>query len=141
MGMTTDSVIHALIGGVLIGAAVSVLLLGSGRIAGISGLFGSLVTGRATPVALWFIVGLLAAPWLASFAGFWTRPDFLADPVWPKLVFAGLLVGIGTNIGTGCTSGHGICGIANLSPRSLTATLIFMGVAALVVALGFGGLA
>jgi len=139
--MTTESVVHALIGGVLIGASVSVLLLGSGRIAGISGLFGSLITGRATRVAFWFIVGLLAAPWLASALGMWARPDFLADPVWPKLILAGLLVGIGTSIGTGCTSGHGICGIANLSPRSLTATLIFMGVAALVVALGFGGVA
>ena len=139
--MTADSVIHALIGGVLIGAAVSVLLLGAGRIAGVSGLFGSIVNGRATPLALWFVLGLFAAPWLASLFGLWSRPDFLANPAWPKLILAGLLVGIGTNLGSGCTSGHGICGIANLSPRSITATIIFMGVAALVVAFGFGGVA
>lgn len=139
--MSADSVIHALIGGVLIGASAGLLLLGSGRIAGISGLFGSLVTGRATPVALYFLAGLLAAPWLADALGIWARPDFLAGPAWPKLAAAGLLVGVGTNLGTGCTSGHGICGLANRSRRSLTATLIFMGVAALVVAFGFGGAA
>lgn len=139
--MTLQSVIHALIGGVLIGSSVSLMLLGLGRIAGVSGLFGSLVTGRATAVALWFVGGLIAAPWLASLLGVWTRPDYLANPVWPKLLFAGLLVGIGTNLGNGCTSGHGICGTANLSPRSVTATMVFMGVAALVVALGFGGVA
>lgn len=139
--MTLQSVIHALIGGVLIGAAVSLMLLGAGRIAGVSGLFGSLLTRRATPVALWFVAGLLAAPWLASLLGVWSRPDYLANPQWPKLLLAGLLVGVGTNLGSGCTSGHGICGIANLSPRSLTATLVFMGVAALVVAFGYGGVA
>ncbi|WP_428312487.1 YeeE/YedE family protein [Hydrocarboniphaga sp.] len=139
--MTLQSVIHALIGGVLIGSSVSLMLLGLGRIAGISGLFGSLITGRYTAVALWFITGLLAAPWVASLLGFWSRPDYLANPAWPKLLFAGLLVGIGTQLGSGCTSGHGICGMANLSQRSVTATMIFMGVAALVVALGFGGVA
>jgi uncharacterized membrane protein YedE/YeeE len=139
--MTMDSVIHALIGGVLIGSSVSLMLLGAGRIAGVSGLFGSLITGRSTPVALWFVIGLLGAPWVASLLGVWMRPDYLANPQWPKLLLAGLLVGIGTHLGNGCTSGHGICGMANLSTRSVTATMIFMGVAALVVAFGFGGVA
>lgn len=139
--MSQESLFHALLGGALIGAAASLLLLGSGRIAGISGMFGNLLTGRATPVALLFLAGLVAAPWLAGALGVWSRPDFLAAPFWPKLLCAGLLVGVGTQLGSGCTSGHGVCGLANRSPRSLTATAVFMGVAALVVALGFGGLA
>ncbi|HVT36158.1 MAG TPA: YeeE/YedE thiosulfate transporter family protein, partial [Nevskiaceae bacterium] len=115
-------------------AAASLLLITNGRIAGISGLY-SAAWQRRDVTALLFMLGLVAAPWL-------TRAFGLAPPVLElqvlRIALAGLLVGIGTAIGNGCTSGHGVCGLANLSPRSLAATLTFMAVAAMVVALHLG---
>ncbi len=116
----------ALIGGSLIGLAASGLLLLNGRIAGISGI----LAGCLRPVrgdTLWrlaFLVGLMATPalWLL----FSTLPPIQIDADDPTLVFAGLLVGLGTRYGSGCTSGHGVCGLSRLSPRSLAATLTFM---------------
>ena len=139
--MDLHQAIVALAGGLLIGIAVDVYLLGTGRIAGISGVFGTIITGRGDGVSIAFLVGLIASPWLALLLG--QHLQTFAGPTvnWPKLVIAGLLVGAGTQIGSGCTSGHGVCGLANLSPRSLVATLTFMVIAAIVVALGFGGLA
>lgn len=139
--MDLHQAIVALAGGLLIGIAVDVYLLGTGRIAGISGVFGTIVTGRGDGVSIAFLAGLIASPWLALLLG--QHLQTFAGPAvnWPKLVIAGLLVGAGTQIGSGCTSGHGVCGLANLSPRSLVATLTFMLIAAIVVALGFGGLA
>ena len=139
--MDLHQAIVALTGGLLIGLAVDVYLLGTGRIAGVSGVFGSVLTGRGDGVAIAFLAGLLVSPWLAALFGL-PLHTFTATTVnWPKLALAGILVGVGTQVGSGCTSGHGVCGLANLSPRSATATITFMVIAAIVVALGFGGLA
>ncbi len=139
--MDLHQVTVALAGGLLIGIAVDVYLLGTGRIAGISGVFGTIITGRGDGVSIAFLAGLIASPWLAMLLGQHLQTFTGPTVNWPKLVIAGLLVGAGTQIGSGCTSGHGVCGLANLSPRSLVATLTFMLIAAIVVALGFGGLA
>ncbi|GAB3481163.1 YeeE/YedE family protein [Azotobacter salinestris] len=116
----------ALAGGVLIGLAASLFVVLNGRIAGISGLLGSLLQGNADgrdEKAL-FLLGLLAAPLLWGLFG--TLPEAEFQTGWPGLVIAGLLVGLGTRYGSGCTSGHGVCGISRLSPRSMAATLTFM---------------
>ena len=119
----------ATLGGAMIGAAAAGLLLVDGRIAGVSGILGEAV--RLKP-GLWrwaFLAGLVASPFLASFVDI--------SPVVPThqagligLGAAGLLVGLGTRLSSGCTSGHGVCGLSNLSPRSLVATFVFMAVAA-----------
>ena len=131
----------SLTGGLLIGLATALLLLFNGRIAGISGILGGLLGREDRGWRIAFIAGLIAAPLLSAFAG---RP--LPMPAMPAslvaVAIAGLLVGIGTRMGGGCTSGHGVCGIARLSARSLTATVIFMVVAVVTVAIvrhGFGG--
>ena len=116
----------SLAGGVLIGLAAALLLLGSGRIAGISGILGGLLRPARGDVA-WrvaFLGGLFLAPlaWLTLRA----MPPAQIDHSPALLAAAGLLVGLGTRFGAGCTSGHGVCGIARLSPRSLTATACFM---------------
>jgi uncharacterized protein len=119
--------VPALIGGALIGLAVSLFLLSHGKVAGISGLYGG-VLRRGTSdraVRLWFIAGLIAAGVLlrmifpAAFATTWTA-------ALPVVLVAGLLVGVGTQLGNGCTSGHGVCGMSRLSVRSLVATCTFM---------------
>lgn len=118
----------ASLGGVLIGAAAVMLMGALGRIAGISGIAGGLIR-RGTADRRWrlaFVLGLLAAPlllWLLHGDSGIGAPR--VGLVWMAL--AGLLVGFGTGIGSGCTSGHGVCGIARLSPRSLLATAVFMG--------------
>jgi uncharacterized membrane protein YedE/YeeE len=125
--------VSALIGGGLIGLSTAILLAVNGRLAGISGIMAGLVP----PVrddAMWrilFIVGLFggAAAWLLVTGG----PVVAFDVGWPVIVIGGLLTGIGTRIGTGCTSGHGVCGIARLSPRSIVATVTFVAVGALTV--------
>ena len=116
----------ALAGGVLIGIAASMLVLLNGRIAGISGIVGGLLKPRAGDV-LWraaFVVGLLVSPLVYSLAT--SLPSATIDAGYPVLVAAGLLVGLGTRYGAGCTSGHGVCGLSRFSPRSLAATLAFM---------------
>lgn len=116
----------ALSGGVLIGLASTVLVLFSGRIAGVSGIIGGLFRPKTGDTA-WrsaFLVGLLAAPWL--FQAVAPLPSIHIDTGSGTLILAGLLVGIGTRYGAGCTSGHGVCGLSRLSPRSLIATLSFM---------------
>lgn len=116
----------ALGGGALIGLAVWVLLHGNGRIAGISGITGGLLSRAADKGwRIAFLVGLLLSPWL--WQRFTTLPTMTIDADTPLLIGAGLLVGISTRYGSGCTSGHGVCGLARLSPRSLAATLLFMG--------------
>ena len=108
-------------GGILIGIAAAMLVLLSGRIAGISGIVGGLFTPRPSDIA-WrvaFVLGLLAAPMLMK-----SMPRIEAG--FGTLLVAGLLVGLGTSYGSGCTSGHGVCGLSRLSPRSLVATLAFM---------------
>ncbi|MCQ4294843.1 YeeE/YedE family protein [Pseudomonas stutzeri] len=116
----------ALAGGVLIGAAASLFALLNGRIAGISGLLASALQrgaeGRGEK--LMFLLGVLVAPLLWMLFGTLPALEFQSD--WFGLVVAGLLVGVGTRYGAGCTSGHGVCGISRLSARSVVATLAFM---------------
>ena len=117
----------SLLGGLLIGTASALFILANGRIAGISGILGGLLRPSSGDV-LWrlaFLLGLIVAP--AVLAAFVAPviPTIDAGPT--ALIIAGLLVGIGTRYGGGCTSGHGICGLSRLSPRSLIATLAFMG--------------
>ena len=113
-------------GGVLIGIAAAMLALLNGRIAGISGIVGGLLVPRRGEIGwrLNFVVGLFAAPLVFSFFAPLAAPRI--DAGFGMLVVAGLLVGIGTSYGSGCTSGHGVCGISRLSPRSLVATAAFM---------------
>jgi len=116
----------SLAGGVLIGLAASVLVVANGRIAGISGLLGSLLQpgGDARTEKALFLLGLVLAPLLWGIFAVLPRIEFQTGAV--GLIAAGLLVGVGTRYGSGCTSGHGVCGIARLSPRSMLATLCFM---------------
>jgi uncharacterized membrane protein YedE/YeeE len=116
----------SLAGGVLIGTAAAMLVLLNGRIAGISGIVGGLLTPRRGEIAwrLAFVAGLLAAPLVMLLVGHSVTPRI--DAGFGMLVVAGLLVGIGTSYGSGCTSGHGVCGLSRLSPRSLIATATFM---------------
>lgn len=116
----------ALAGGMLIGAAAGMLVLLNGRIAGISGVLAGVLQPVRGDVA-WrvaFVLGLVAAP--GVYALFAAVPAPTIDAGWGSLVLAGLLVGVGTRYGAGCTSGHGVCGLSRLSPRSLAATLAFM---------------
>lgn len=115
--------VSATLGGLMIGIAVAVLLLFNGRIAGISGIFANMFTKqRGWRIA--FIAGLAGAPWIYMlFAG---QPDVVIAADYPLLIAAGLLVGFGTRLGNGCTSGHGICGMARLSKRSFAAVAVFM---------------
>ena len=116
----------ALAGGALIGLAAALFVLLNGRIAGISGIVGGLLRPAAGGAGwrLAFLAGLIDAPLVYALAAALPRPQI--DAGWTALVAAGLLVGVGTRYGAGCTSGHGVCGLARLSPRSLVATLAFM---------------
>jgi hypothetical protein len=116
----------ALAGGLLIGFGAALFLLLNGRIAGISGVLGGLLRPTRAEFGwrLAFVVGLVAAPLLYTLAATLPRPTIDASTA--TLIAAGLLVGIGTRYGAGCTSGHGVCGLSRLSPRSLAATLAFM---------------
>ncbi|WP_153111601.1 YeeE/YedE family protein [Propionivibrio limicola] len=119
--------LSALLGGLLIGLAVTLMLLFKGRIAGISGIVGGLLQRPQNGDLAWratFILGLLLAPVLYGLFAPLPGSRIEADTV--SLVLAGLLVGFGTRLGSGCTSGHGVCGISRLSPRSLVATATFM---------------
>lgn len=119
---------QALAGGLLIGAAAWGLWQSLGRIAGISGMLGGLCSKAADwDWRLAFVVGLLAAPWL--YQCFAPLPPMAVSQDWQLLILAGLLVGFGSRYGSGCTSGHGVCGLARGSVRSLVATLIFMAAA------------
>jgi uncharacterized membrane protein YedE/YeeE len=147
--MDAFSPLPATIGGLLIGLAAAVLWLGNGRIAGISGIFGQLLPPARTVVwRLVFLVALVLGTLAASYlipglgvGGPGGQPAQLvgapasipiSTPLW--IAIAGLLTGLGTKIGNGCTSGHGVCGLARLSIRSLVAVVIFFGVAIITVA-------
>jgi len=142
--MTLDwnhfSAVHGLTGGALIGLASVLLMLLHGRIAGISGIVGGLLNGLlgagSKPETLWrlaFVLGLLYAPLLYRQWGVVGPIHVEADT--PTLIAAGLLVGFGTRLASGCTSGHGVCGIPRLSVRSIVATAVFMATAAITVML------
>lgn len=135
--MTIDTLqftpVSALAGGLMIGAAAALYMLLNGRIAGISGMLGRLIdratADRASPLA--FLVGLIAAPWLWRL--FAPLPGITISASNTLLIAAGLLVGFGTRYGSGCTSGHGVCGISRGSARSLVATGTFMAFGILTV--------
>ena len=117
----------ALAGGVLIGIAAAMFVLLNGRIAGISGVIGGLFRPASGDVA-WraaFVIGLVGAPMVYGL--FAALPGLQIDASFGVLVLAGVLVGVGTRFGSGCTSGHGVCGLARLSPRSFVAMVAFMG--------------
>ena len=127
----TDPILLALGGGVIIGLAAGGLFLVTGRIAGISGIFGDSFL-RDPDLSRWlFVAGLVLAAVIAPRLGVKLPTSLGSSPI--LLVIAGLLVGFGTRLGNGCTSGHGVCGLARLSPRSLVAVLVFMLSAALTV--------
>jgi uncharacterized protein len=129
----------SLIGGLMIGVASAMLWMGNGRIAGISGVFGRLlppggdVAWRLTFLGSLIAGGMLAAALTPGIGFSPPPPELVGGPVW--LAVGGLLVGLGTKIGNGCTSGHGVCGLARFSTRSLTNVVIFFGVAIITVAL------
>lgn len=118
-------------GGLLIGAAAALLLMLTGRIAGVSGMFATVVriadAGPPWKLAAAFVIGLPIGAAITSLLV--RRPDIEVTSSAPLLIAAGLLVGFGTRLGNGCTSGHGVCGIGRLSPRSIAATLTFMAAA------------
>lgn len=126
----------ALFGGVLIGLSASLAHSGARQVAGVSGILGGLLRGPTRPLSfgLWFVMGLLlGGSLMARFGAAVAGPSALEPrPLW-LLIAAGLLVGFGTRLGSGCTSGHGVCGISRRSLRSLVATGVFMAAAALVV--------
>ena len=126
----------SLAGGILLGVASSLFILLNGRILGISGIVGGLLPPKPgdTSWRIAFLLGMAAAPALYVLlapSGFITAPRIEAG--YGLIVAAGLLVGLGTRYGSGCTSGHGVCGLSRLSPRSLIATLSFMGAGLLTV--------
>ena len=133
--MANFTPVSAAIGGALIGLAAVLLMLSTGRIAGISGILSGLLNLRGEDKAwrIAFIAGLILAPVIAGLIGY-GMPTPKLPSNWAVIVVAGLLVGFGTRLGGGCTSGHGICGIARLSPRSIAATIVFMVVAIVTVA-------
>ena len=125
----------AFLGGIIIGLAVIIFFIGNGRLAGISGIVSATLVSKLNRTDNFlFIIGLVLGP---IFYVFFTKIDipFLITSSLPIIITAGLLVGIGTKIGSGCTSGHGICGISLLSLRSITATIIFMITAIITVKL------
>lgn len=131
---TTFTPIASLAGGVMIGLAALMLLWLNGKVAGISGIVG-IALGDYSPASRWrwfFILGLLSGGGIALYQWVGTDAIVLRASL-PLLIAAGLLVGYGTRLGSGCTSGHGVCGIGRLSPRSIAATCVFMAVAALTV--------
>ena len=133
--MANFTPVSAAIGGALIGLSAVLLMLLTGRIAGISGIFGGLLNLRSEDKGwrIAFIAGLILAPVIAGGIGYgMAAPTLPAN--WGVIVAAGLLVGFGTRLGGGCTSGHGICGIGRLSPRSILATIVFMTTAVITVA-------
>jgi uncharacterized membrane protein YedE/YeeE len=125
----------SLAGGLLIGLASALILAVHGRVCGISGILGRMLRPELgdVPWRIWFLAGLA----LAGFVGARTSPQAFVyglDRSMPALLAAGVLVGVGTRLGNGCTSGHGVCGLSRLSPRSALATATFMAVAAATVA-------
>lgn len=125
---------HALLGGMLIGASAVFLLIANGRAAGISGIVGRLLGGHGMVENAAFLAGLVLGP-LAFAAWNGAPPAIAISTSWPFVVLAGLLVGFGTRMGSGCTSGHGIIGLARLSPRSIAATATFLAAGLLTASL------
>ena len=123
----------SLAGGLLIGTGIALFALLAGRIAGISGIVGGLLRPKPgeTGWRIAFLAGMVGAPF--AYALFMPLPEVRVDAGVPALLLAGLLVGVGTRYGSGCTSGHGICGLSRRSPRSIAATAAFMGIGFITV--------
>ncbi len=125
---------YGLLGGLMIGSAAAIFLLFNGKIMGASGIVGGLVDGSGRNTwgeRLLFIAGLVGAP---ALLGLFTKlPETNVTNNIELLIVAGLLVGIGTRLGSGCTSGHGVCGISRLSVRSIIATLVYIGAGAAII--------
>lgn len=123
-----ENIILPLIGGILIGLASSIMLLGLGRITGVSGILASAIFLPRSPNGTWrvtFILGLVYGGLVLKFL----EPDYFdytIDSSIPLILIGGILVGFGTRLGSGCTSGHGVCGLGRLSTRSIVATVVFM---------------
>ena len=134
--------LHGLVGGILIGLAAAMMLLGAGRIAGVSGIAAratGLADGDMAMTSAWgFLVGLPLGAAVIALATDWRPAEFAS---WPVMIVAGLIVGIGTRMGSGCTSGHGVCGVSRFSQRSMIATATFMaaGIATVFIVSRVGG--
>jgi len=129
--MNTTIIVQSLLGGTLIGAAAVLLMFTLGRISGVSGITSGLLSLNLKKNDLWrlaFIIGLISGPVIYASAG-GRLPELTVDTRLPYLIAGGLLVGFGSTLGSGCASGHGVCGIARISPRSLVATVIFVAAA------------
>lgn len=136
--------ISSLIGGAIIGLAAALLLLANGRIAGISGISGGILSGYGKRETIWrvaFVVGMIGA----GFVIYRFYPESMTFDIqrskW-SMALAGLLVGLGTRIGNGCTSGHGVCGLSRMSPRSMASTMTFIASGVVIVTIVrvlFGG--
>lgn len=129
-----STLLQSFLGGTLIGAAATILLLLNGQVAGVSGIAGNLLRLPSANTAwrILFVLGLLLGPVLYRFT-FDRWPTVALQASWPVLIAGGLLVGFGTRLGSGCTSGHGVCGLARLSWRSFAAVLTFMAAAIITV--------
>ena len=127
-----SQIIQSTIGGLMIGAAAAGLLLIQGKIAGISGIVGGVIRGQPGAWRWTFLAGLITAGILARLGGMAASPQLRAESLF-ALAIGGFLVGIGTRLGNGCTSGHGVCGLGNLSPRSAVAVATFMATGAMTV--------
>lgn len=130
--------INATIGGVMIASSVIIMMSLLGKVTGISGVVWQTVkVTKSEPNELWrpaFLVGLIAGPALVNVSLNWEFPIAQSDNVW-LIILSGVLVGFGTKLGSGCTSGHGICGIGRFSSRSIFATVIFMATGIITVAI------
>ncbi|MFK0272901.1 YeeE/YedE family protein [Ensifer sp. NPDC090286] len=123
---------NALAGGLLIGLSAAILMVANGRVAGISGIAGRLLQGVQASSGALFVLGLIAGPVLYRLV-FDAWPSVTVTASWPLLVVGGLLVGFGSRMGSGCTSGHGVVGLARLSRRSIAAVATFMAAAIVTV--------
>ena len=133
--MLESAWVNGLLGGILIGLSATVLLLGNGRIAGISGIMNGAIAFQKSELWRWvFLVGLLAGTILYEF-GFASQPTPTSTFAPAAMIVGGFFVGVGTRMGSGCTSGHGVCGLGRLSVRSLMAVITFLLVAILTVAI------
>ena len=125
--LTNFTPTNSLLGGICIGLAATILLFANGRIMGISGILGDIISFKEKDQISWrivFVIGVLIGPFIYLMIFQDLKSEMVADRI--LLIQAGLLVGLGTSIGSGCTSGHGICGISRLSIRSIVATFIFV---------------